>query len=60
MNLEDRVEKLESFLLPRPDYLPDIYDFLIQAEVATTACSEGEVIEKYGDRETWLNDMRKD
>ena len=60
MNLRDRVEKLEACLLPKPDYRPEIYDFLIQAEVATTARTEAEAIEKYGDKELWCNDRRTD
>ena len=60
MNLKTRVEKLEACLLPKPDYRPDIYDFLIQAEMATTARTEAEAIGKYGDKETWLNDQRID
>lgn len=60
MNLENRVDKLESLLLPKPDYRPDIYDFLIQAEVATAARTEAEAIEKYGSKSDWLNDQRID
>jgi len=60
MNMENRVEKLESLLLPKPDYMPEIYDFLIQAEMATTARTEEEVIERYGSKSDWLNDQRID
>lgn len=60
MNLESRVEKLEALLLPKPDYRPEIYDFLIQAEVATAARTEAEAVRKYGNQETWLNDQRVD
>lgn len=59
-DLECRTKRLEILLLPERDYRPDIYDFLIQAEVATTARTEAEAIRIYGDKETWLNDRRTD
>ena len=60
MNLRDRVEKLEACLLPKPDYRPDVYDFLIECEMSTTARSRSEAIEKYGIKSDWLNETRVD
>jgi hypothetical protein len=61
-SLKNRVENLESLLLPKPDYRPDIYDFLFEAEqtIGTPpGTSPGEAaLEKFGDRETWINDRR--
>jgi|AntAceMinimDraft_9_1070365.scaffolds.fasta_scaffold00753_19 hypothetical protein len=59
-DLETRVEKLETLLLPPKDYSSDIYDFLIQAEQATAACTEAEAILLYGDKETFVNEWRVD
>lgn len=58
-DLECRTKRLETLLLPRPDYLPDVYDALIQMEMATFS-TEAEAILKLGDKETWLNDQRTD
>jgi hypothetical protein len=59
-SLESRVENLEALLLPRPDYMPDVYDFLIMAEMSTTARSEEEAVGIYGSKSDWLNDQRID
>jgi hypothetical protein len=59
-DLECRTKKLETLLLPERDFLPDVYDFLIMAEMSTTARTEAEAVEIYGDKETWLNDRRTD
>jgi hypothetical protein len=59
-SLEERVSSLESLLLPKPDYQPDLYDFLIMAEMTTTARTRDEAVEIYCDKETWLNDRRID
>ena len=59
-DLEGRTKKLETLLLPERDFLPDVYDFLIQAEMSTTARTEAEAIEKYGSKSDWLNDQRTD
>lgn len=59
-DLECRTKRLETLLLPERDYRPDIYDFLIQAEVATTARTEAEAVGIYGSKSDWLNDQRTD
>ena len=59
MNIKTRVEKLESCLLPKPDFQPEIYDFLVQAEMATFS-TEAEDVERYGSKSDWLNDRRID
>ena len=60
MNLEGRVENLESLLLPKPDYLPDLYDAIIEMDMATACLSRDEAKTKYGDKDTWCNDRRDD
>ena len=62
MNLKTRVEKLETLLLPKPDYRPDIYDFLFEAEQTIGAppgvSPEEMALQKLGDREIFINERR--
>ena len=64
MNLEERVKNLESLLLPKPDYRPDIYDFLFMAEQtipgAPGTSPQEEALRRLGPRETFVNDYRVD
>ena len=64
MNLKTRVEKLETLLLPKPDYMADIYDFLFEAEQtigAPPGISPDEMaLQKLGSREFFINDRRID
>ncbi len=63
-DLECRTKRLEACLLPKPDFLPDIFDALVAIEqsigVPPELSQEEVILAKYGDKETWCNDMRSD
>ena len=58
-NLELRTQRLENLLLPK-DYLPDLYDAVIEMDMATACLSRDEAKTRYGDKDTWCNDRRDD
>lgn len=61
MNLNDlecRTKRLETLLLPERDYLPDIYDALLEVEQVTA--DRTEAVEIYGSKSDWLNEQRID
>jgi hypothetical protein len=60
MNLENRVGRLESLLLPKPDYRPDLYDAVVQMDMITAGLSKDEAELRLGSRDDFINDRRAD
>lgn len=59
-DLECRTKRLETLLLPERDYLPDIYDAVVEMDMVTACLSRDEAEAKYGSKSDWLNDQRTD